>query len=428
MTPTASTAAVPAPLPRVARFERLGYGLFVHFGLYSLIGRGEWVRRWHNFPPAEYEARAKQFTAAGFDAKAYVRLARDAGMKYICLTTRHHEGFSLYDTSPLDSLGHDRFDSLHHAPCGRDLVREFVDACRAGGVVPFLYHTTLDWRRQTETISPADFAKYIDYLVASVELLCTRYGEVGGFWFDGNWSRKDADWQETRLYSAIRAHQPNAIIINNSSTGALGAERHPEVDSVTFEQGIPKPPDRAGKPKYIAGEMCQTMNHHWGRAGRDFAYLSPKDLIRELAACRRVGANYLLNIGPNGDGSLPDHESAALRRAGEWAKLHAEALYDVTPAPELQCRGGDFVLRHDDGQRLLYFANHLAVNHNLHLAHGRDHEGPHTVKGLDRAVKSVRWMDNGEPLKFAQSGELFTFDATNFPYGEDLVVRVAEIT
>lgn len=414
--------SVPVAVPRVSSFERLGYGLFVHFGLFSLYERGEWVRRWHEIPGEQYDARIAEFRADSFDARDYVKLARDAGMKYITFTTRHHEGFSLYDTRGLND-----FDSLH-APCGRDLVREFVDACRAGGIVPMLYHTTLDWRCNTERCDDDAFRRYIDYLVQSVEILCTQYGPIGGLWFDGNWSRKHADWQEDRLYSMIRRHQPEAIIINNSSTGALGAERHPEVDSVTFEQGIPTPPNREGKPKYVAGEMCQTMNHHWGIARRDFAYLGPRDLIRELVACRRVGANYLLNIGPRADGSIPEYESAALRRAGEWVHLHADALYDVSPATDLQTRGGEHVLRHDDG-RLFYFAQNLAVSKNHHF-HVGDHEGWRTVGGLTQPVTRVRWIDNAELLKFTHdpSTGVLSFYATNFPYGEDLVVRVAEIS
>ena len=131
---------IPQPLPRIARFEELGFGLFLHFGLYSLLGKGEWVQDFEKIPVQQYERLAERFTVEKFDARAMARLCRDAGMRYACLTTRHHDGFSLYDARGLSA-----FDAPHSA-AGRDLVAEFVEGCRAEGIVPFLYHTTLDWR------------------------------------------------------------------------------------------------------------------------------------------------------------------------------------------------------------------------------------------------------------------------------------------
>ena len=142
-------------------------------------------------------------------------------MRYICLATRHHEGFSLYDTQGLTD-----FDALH-SPAKRDLVAEFVEGCRMYDIVPFFYHTTLDWYQEN---FEKDFDVYLDYLNKSIEILCTHYGPIGGFWFDGNWSKLDADWKENRLYATIRKLQPEAIIVNSTGLFAQGALGNPEID------------------------------------------------------------------------------------------------------------------------------------------------------------------------------------------------------
>jgi len=234
--------AIPVPEKRILDFEEMGFGMFVHWGLYSQMGRGEWAKYLYNIPQEEYGKLADTFTASKFDAQKMAQIAKKAGVKYITLTTRHHDGFSLYDTKGLNT-----YDAPHSA-AGRDLIREFVDGCRAEGIVPFFYHTTLDWYNPD---FKNDFKTYLQYLRDSVEILCSEYGKIGGLWFDGNWSRQD-DWEEDALYAVIRKHQPDAIIVNNTGLGARGALGNPELDSVTFEQGRPEPMNRDGMPKYIA--------------------------------------------------------------------------------------------------------------------------------------------------------------------------------
>ena len=245
------------PEKRIADFEKLGFGMFVHWGLYSQLGEGEWVYDFHkdNYPMSEYCKLQDTFTAEDFDAEEMVLAAKRAGCKYITLTTRHHEGFSLYDTCGLNTY------DAPHSPAGRDLIKEFVDACNKHGIIPFFYHTTLDWYNEDFN---NDFDTYLEYLRKSVEILCTNYGKIGGLWFDGNWSKLDADWKEGELYATIRKHQPEAMIINNTGLDARGEAGHPEIDSVTFEQGRPTPMDRTNMSKYVAAEMCYTLNVLWG--------------------------------------------------------------------------------------------------------------------------------------------------------------------
>lgn len=420
MAATPSSLPVPVPLPRIDAFERRAFGMFVHWGLYSQLGQGEWVWTYHQQVRADYAKLKDSFTAADFDATALVGAAKAAGMRYVCLTTRHHEGFSLYDTRGLN-----QWDAPHSA-AKRDLVREFSDACDAAGMGKFFYHTTLDWWHP-DFDGAGRWQDYLDYLNRSVEVLCTRYGRVDGLWFDGNWARKDRDWKESDLYALIRRHQPEAIIVNNSSTGALGAEGHPEVDVRTFEQGRPTRPNRAGKPKWLAAEMCDTINSHWGIGARDLSHKSPGQIIDRLASCRRFGANYLLNVGPTAQGGLPGYDAELLKLVGRWAALCPAALYDARPT-DLVCRGQDFVLR--DGPLFYYWCHNLPIHGNNHLLEGDSGAGLKTIAGALPAVKRIAWADQPEiDLAFTQdrAKDWLTWQATPFPYGSQLVWRIAVI-
>ncbi|MCC6143662.1 MAG: alpha-L-fucosidase [Candidatus Hydrogenedentes bacterium] len=406
---------IPEPSPHVARFERLGYGMFMHWGLYSQLGRGEWVMYLEHIPREEYSKLKDSFTAADFDGRAIAATARKAGMKYITLTSRHHEGFSLYDTRGLSD-----YDAVH-APAGRDLVADFVEGCRAEGIVPMLYHTTLDWYQES---FEKDFDTYLDYLHASVEVLCRNYGPLGGLWFDGNWSKADADWKEDRLYGIIRQHQPEAMIINNTGIHKRGELGHPEIDSTTFEQGRPEPMDREGMPKYLAAEMCQTMNMHWGIGKNDFNYIAPPQVIENLCACRKVGANYLLNVGPTAEGRIPEYEKACLERTGDWVSLYAEPIYDGKPCG-IQGEGDDFGLV-ANGKYYLFIHNLAARgDKNVTLAVGGT--GPRSFQGVPEGISTATWTDNGEELRVRREDGKFVIKTTGFPYGTNTVVRVARL-
>lgn len=411
--------AIPTPAPRIAAFENLAFGMFVHWGLYSQLGRGEWVENVERIPRDEYLKLMKTFTAKDFDAKKLARTAKRAGMKYLTHTSRHHEGFSLYDTRGLSEL------DVTHTPCKRDLIRELVDACRAEGIVPMLYCTTLDWN---DPRFENDWEGYHRYLQASIELLCTRYGKIGGFWFDGNWSKPKADWHESQLYAIIRKHQPEALIINNTGVDAMGHGGHPEIDSVTFERGRPTPLDRRGQPKYVAAEMCHTMNFHWGVANKDFNFLSPAHVIEELCFARRAGANLLMNIGPQIHGAVPEYEAAALAKVGDWIELHGGkdgVMYHGRPVG-IQGEEDDFALKM--GDELYLFVTDLTATSNTQV-HGTKHKGAGARKftGVLGSFKEAKWMDNGESLKFEQAGEDLTLHATGYPYGTNTVIRVARL-
>lgn len=412
--------SLPEPEPRVARFEKLAFGLFIHWGLYSLLGRGEWVMSEEQIDVNEYHKLADRFTAEDFDAQAIARLAQQAGIRYITLTTRHHDGFSLYDTRGLDN-----FDSLHSL-AKRDLVAEFVQGCRSCDILPMFYHTTLDWRWHSATCDLKKFEEYLDYLHASVEILCKNYGPIGGLWFDGNWSRPDVDWKQDRLYDMIRKYQPEAMIINNTGLEHRGELGHREIDSLTYERGLPTPINREGQSKYVAGEMCQTMNQHWGVATDDFNCISPAEIIRNLCACRKVGTNYLLNVGPSGGGAIPEYEAGTLRRVGQWVAKYAEPIYQGEPV-DCRCPNDDFLLRVENTYYL--FVHELSRKGDENVTMSEAGEDKRQIEGFDQTVRAVRWLDNNEKLEFVQdrqSGHL-AIECTGYPYGSDLVVRVAQI-
>lgn len=405
---------IPLPLARIAAFENFGFGLFIHYGLYSLLEKGEKPMLFHNIPGKEYRKLMNDFTASAFSGREIAKLAKKAGMRYACLTARHHDGFSLFDTCGLND-----YDAPHSA-AKRDLVADFVEGCRAEGIVPFLYHTTLDWYDERFN---SDFPAYLAYLKSSVELLCKNYGPIGGFWFDGNWSRKDVDWQEDDLYKMIRSYQPDAIIINNSGMAARGAVGAEELDSVTFENGRPEPMDRRGMSKYLAAEMCETMSDYWGYAAADCNYKSSATLIESLCSCRKVGANYLLNIGPKGDGSVPLPQYALLNEIAIWKEHSRAPLYEVKPCG-ITSDGRSFGLCDGKDTYLYVFGLKRADADGMN---GECGNGVRNFYGIEGTVKKITWLDNGEELAFEQKGSSLSVTCTGFTYGFSLVVRIAKI-
>ena len=381
-----------------------------------MLGKGEWAKHLLKIPYEEYDKLIPQFNPDPDWAKQLVATAKKAGAKYITLTTRHHDGFSLYDTCELNN-----YDTV--AGCGRDLVREFVDACNAEGIIPFFYHTLLDWH---EPLYTSDFKGYLKYLRRSIEILCTNYGKIGGLWFDGMWDKWDEDWEEDLLYGTIRKYQPDAMIINNTGLGREGALGHIELDSVTFERGKPSPINMESSPKYIASEMCQIFNDHWGYAAEDLNYKSPADMIRDLAICRRYGSNLLMNVGPMGNGLLRPIDAATFGIMGEWVAYFKEAVYLPRPSGiEIENKDTDFIL--SDGVNYYLFCDRLPMvaDPNVSKRTAADYSD---VFAFDKEIESVRWLDNDEELTFEQKDGKTTVTTTPYIWGRSLVVRVAKIT
>lgn len=401
---------------RIKEFEKMGFGLFIHWGLYSQLGKGEWIFYHSDMQMDEYAKLKDTFTAEDFDAEKIVLAAKNAGCRYITLTTRHHEGFSLYDTCGLNT-----FDAPH-SPAGRDLIREFVDACNKHGIKPFFYHTTLDWYN---TDFENDFDSYLEYLRQSVEILCKNYGPIGGLWFDGNWSKPEGtDWKLDDLYGTIRKYQPEAMIINNTGLDCRGEIGHPEIDSVTFEQGRPEPMNRDRMSKYVAAEMCYTLNDHWGVGFNDFNYKSPGEFIECLCDCRKVGANLLLNIGPEAQGGIVPIQSEYLKIMGRWMGMFGEAIYEGKPYI-IKKDSKDFILKGDNA--LYMFVYNLGQEGSKHVVVSNDDKRNRFFEGVSENISAIRWMDNGEELKFQKKGDRLDVECTGVDYGCSYCVRVAKM-
>ena len=395
----------------IKRFEKLGFGIFVHFGLYSIIGKGEWYESVYlNENPksiVKYEALVNKFKINKNWAKELVRTAKKAGAKYITLTTRHHEGFSLYDTRGLNT-----FDAPHSA-CHRDLVKEFVDECNKANIIPFFYHTLLDWHNPDYK---NDFPKYIDYLIDSVKILCQNYGKIGGLWFDGYWDKPNADWQFDRLYKTIRQYQPEAMIINNTGLDALGAVSHYDIDGVTFERGKPfKVSSADGKER--AGEVCDALTDHWGYAKDDISYKSIPSLINLLIDCRACRCNLLLNSGPKPNGMLNELEKYSLIELGKWVKKNSHIIFDCVPA---EIEADNAVIFKDDNW---YYAviRDVPMSSNENVA--RRQSRPQVVIHTDKRITNACYMDNKQQKVVVDKKEK-SFPVLPFMYGTSQYARV----
>jgi alpha-L-fucosidase len=288
-----------------------------------------------------------------------------------------------------------------------------VDECNKAGIRPFFYHTLIDWHNKD---CEQNFPKYIDYLVKSVELLCTEYGEIGGLWFDGWWDKPTADWQFDRLYSMIRSHQPNAMIINNTGMdeGKIGTVGHPEIDSVTYERGVARPAPKTDRP--VAGEMCEVLFDHWGYSSHDIHYKSLPYILEELVRTRACGCNFLLNIGPMGNGSVRLLDKAYLEEIGKWIKYNKSFIYKARPA-DIKVENAEAFIGEDGA----YYVVSVCPTRVL-----MEHEslgGKSAEVHFPLPIKSARWLDNGKSIKHKKG----VYTVEPFSYGINMHLRVARI-
>jgi len=394
----------------IKNFEKLGLGLFCHFGLYSTLKRGEWV--YTAITPEEqknYPETINKFKIKKGWAKDLVGTARAMGAKYITLTTRHHEGFSLFDNRGLNE-----YDAIH-SPTGRDLIKEFVDECNKQGIVPFFYHTLLDWH---EPHFEKDFKTYLQYLRDSVENLCTHYGKVGGFWFDGSWSKNEdiSVWEFDKLYAVIRKYQPEAMIINNTGMSATGQVSDPEIDSVTFERGKPFHVGTYNN-KEIAGEMCDGITDHWGYAQKDLCTKPFKTLLHDFILCRKCNCNYLINTGLMGNGMVNPLEKEMLKCLGVWIKENKKFIYNCKDA-EIEAENAT-ILKDDN----YYYAvvENIPMAANEHVAKFEDRK-TFTIL-TDKKISNAVWLDN-KTKAVVINKKKHVYSATPFVYGISMYARV----
>jgi alpha-L-fucosidase len=290
------------------------FGMFIHWGVYAIPARGEWVMHHERIPKAEYARLADEFNPVKYDADEWVALAQEAGMRYMVLTTRHHDGFSLFDSKVSD------YTSTKTA-ADRDLVGEYVDACKMAGMRVGFYYSLLDWRFPAywdgPKKDPDGWAVFRAYVHSQVRELMTQYGKIDILWYDGSWPHTAEDWDSQKLNDMVRSLQPD-IIINNRSGMPCDLET-PEQRI----QGHERP-----------WETCMTMDDlWWGYHPGDANLKSPMQLVRTLVKCTEGNGNFLLNVGPKADGTIPEPQADRLREVGKWMKVNSDSIYGAGHSP-----------------------------------------------------------------------------------------------
>jgi alpha-L-fucosidase len=354
----AQSGYTPAPANLAARewFQDARFGLFVHWGVYSVLGDGEWVMQNKKIPIADYEKLPAAFNPIDFDAAEWVSMAKNAGMKYITITSKHHDGFAMFDSKVSD------YTIVSRTPYKKDPLKALAEECRRQGLKLFFYYSQLDWhhadyfprgRTGLDAGRPeqGSFPKYLDYMNAQLRELLTNYGDVAGIWFDGWWDRPDADWQLQKTYSLIHQLQPAALI---------GANHHrrpnPGEDFQMFEKDLPGGRTQGFNSDSEIGnlplETCETMNGAWGFNITDRRYKSTKELVRYLVRAAGANANFLLNVGPMSNGKIQPEFVTRLQEVGAWTSRNGESIYGtrggpITPRPwGVTTRKGDRVYVH----------------------------------------------------------------------------------
>ncbi|MBU6348938.1 MAG: alpha-L-fucosidase [Chloroflexi bacterium] len=313
-------------------FQDARFGMFVHWGLYSILGKQEWVMHTDRIPVPEYEKLALQFNPTKFDADAWVRTAADAGQKYIVVTSRHHDGFSMYDTALSDY-------KVTNSPFRRDPIAELAKACSQHGVKLGFYVSLLDWHHPAYRFraeSGLAWADYLGFLHGQVHELCTQYGELAVLWFDGDWPHAalnednayflaGGSFEYPALYDKIHELQPHAVVENNRH-----AEPLPGEDLQGFEQDLPGENTAGFNTTTLYGlpiQICMTLNDHWGWSRHDRNTKSVQRLVHLLAKSASVGGNLLLNVGPTPEGEIPALHQERLREVGRWLARNGAGIY-----------------------------------------------------------------------------------------------------
>jgi len=305
------------------------FGIFIHWGIYSLLKRGEWVMHNEKIPISKYEPLKDMFEASLFEPQEWVELFKDAGARYVTFTSKHHDGFCMYDSALTEY-------KVTNTPLGRDVVGELRDACNDEGLKLFLYYSQLDWHhpdyyplgrtgQYAGRVEGGDWERYLEYYIGQVRELAVNYKPVG-FWFDGMWDKPDADWKLHDLYQMIHSILPNALIGNNHHR-----KPYPGEDFQIFEQSLPG--EEGGVIKnttYISDlplETCLTINNSWGYNEQDHQHKSVEKLLEYLVKTAGMNSNLLLNVGPRPDGTIQKEHATRLIRIGEWLRKYGEAIY-----------------------------------------------------------------------------------------------------
>ncbi|WP_347297664.1 alpha-L-fucosidase [Dolosigranulum savutiense] len=409
-------------IKRTEWFRHDRFGMFIHWGVYSIPGKGEWIRSHQEISVEDYQEYVDTFNPTKYDPKQWAKMAKEAGMKYVVMTAKHHDGYCLFDSKYTD------YKSTN-SPIGKDLVKEFVEAVRAEGLQVGLYFSLIDWYHNDypkygDMIHPMrnneaykdesiDFDNYLSDMHGQIEELLTQYGLLDILWFDYSYDDMTGEkWQATKIMEMVRKHQPQAITDNRLETSGSG-QGSIVTDSITDysgdfvspEQLVPHEGIRNHAGKFVPWELCVTMNNNWAYNPTDYLYKSPKTLIRKLVECVSKNGNMLLNVGPDALGVINDESQYILREFGQWMEDHKESIYGCgyadIPKPEW-----GYYTRND----------HIIYAHVF-----EDPIGPLALTGIDKdQVESVRWLHDDSEVKISNSW-------TTESYQDVLFVQFGEV-
>ena len=334
---------------RMEWWRQARFGMFIHWGLYAVPagewkgekvpGIGEWIMERAKIPVSEYEPLARQFNPVKFDAEQWVQIAKNAGMKYIVITSKHHDGFCLWDTKYTD------YDIMDATPFKRDILGELAAECRKQGIRLCFYHSIMDWHHpdaqapfypgynDTSKSNP-NFDRYVEYyLKGQLKELVRNYGPLGIMWFDGEWVK---DWTRENgwdMFDYCLSLQPDIIVNNRVGNGRQGMRGLSKSDEFAGDYGTPEQEIPATGLPGVDWETCMTMNDTWGFKSYDNNWKSREDLLRKLVDIASKGGNFLLNVGPTAEGLIPGPSVERLAAIGEWMKVNSESIYGTTASP-----------------------------------------------------------------------------------------------
>ena len=381
-------------------YQDAKFGMFIHWGLYSILARQEWVMHIDGIPVPEYEKLVPQFNPTKFNADEWVSIAADAGQKYMVITSRHHDGFSMYDTALGDY-------KVTNTPFKRDPLAELANACAKRRDVKLgFYSSLLDWHHPAYRFraeSGLAWSDYLAFLHGQVRELCTNFGEIACVWFDGDWphhpfSEKDdyfkpgGSFEYEALYDMIHTLQPDAVVHNNRHERPLPGE-----DVQGFEQDLPGQNTAGFNPNTVydmALEVCMTINDHWGYCVGDKNHKSTRTLIHNLVCGASVGANYLLNVGPTPQGEILPVHAQRLREMGAWLKRDGESVYGTRKGGIVGTADADVVNTRKGDAYYIHSLNYVSDAVTVTLPEGT-------------SVSSAALLD-GAPVTTTQSGAKLT--------------------
>ena len=385
-------------------FQDNKFGMFIHWGASSVLGYGEWVMNNRNIRVPEYNRLINIFNPQNFDAKKWVATAKAGGMKYITFITRHHDGFSNFDTKQSDW-------KITNTPYGKDALKQLADECHKQGIKLFCYYSLLDWYRsdyQYETgktgkgtgrTEKSNWDSYIRFMKAQLTELLTNYGEISGIWFDGHWDQLDndvdktlqskVDWHYDEIYTLIHQLQPKCLISNNHHLTPISGE-----DFQAFEKDLPGHNTTGFGGASISElplETCETMNDSWGFNITDRNYKSVKRLVQYLVNAAGVNANFLLNVGPMPDGTIQPEFADTLKAVGNWLAKNGETIYGTR---------GNIIPQKDWGT-----ITQKGKTNYLHLMHSTENPAYIFIPELKQKIVKAILFDGKTEVKFKQLPE-----------------------